>query len=910
MKFAFQNLIIIFSFVIYNYLCLAKDYIKVGVFFNKDQSTENLDWNVIQDNLNLQLQYQVSEIPETDSFAVAKIFCRSVSENGLSIVFGPSSIISSDMIGSMCSTFQIPFISTHYTHMSTKEYPNNFNLYPDANLFSQGLATIVKSLDWDVFVIIYENEESLAKLQDVLKIYYVQGAIDRNTVLLKHLGPGPDYRPLLKDVTKLTPSRRIILDCHVDKITEVLLQGKEVKLLDDFSTSIFLSSMDAHTLDFQQLNIITNITTIRLFDPKSDVIAKAVKQYYSSIVPGKLRVETALRHDAMLLFAKSINSLLEKNPEIDIISEPKFCNASDKYAIDRIGLINEMQQTILTNALTGEIISLENGKRLHFNLEVIEITNPDKPIGIWTSESPEDIHLTRNATEREQELQKRMQSYNFIVSSKLGQPYLMETNDTGAVGNSRYRGFSMDLITEIAKIMNITFQFTLAYKNLQIEIVEDLVNRRADLGICDFTITQQRNEKIDFSLPFMSLGISILHKKTEQEEISNMYGFMKPLTWTVWIYITTLYLVISIVILFIARLDPDDWENPHPCDLNPEELENIWGIKNCLWLTLGSIMAQGCDILPKGSCSRIATAMWWFFSLIMTSTYTANMAAFLTMSRQDDSIKGVEDLANQNKVKYGVMAGGSTQSFFETSNNSLYQKMWATMSNENPSVFEDSNAKGVERVLNTKQGLYAFFMESPQIEYELERNCDLKKIGQYLDSKSYGIGMPLGAVYRHQINTAVLQLKENGKINELKEKWWKQEDLEGPPCPNDSLENNKDELTLANVGGAFILLAAGIGLAFLLAITEFLWNIRHISAEEHMTYFETLKSELKFACNITVTRKAAKPIISSSSSSRSTDDDRSISRTILAGAGSVLNINASVLNRLGQGHADFENEDE
>lgn len=101
------------------------------------------------------------------------------------------------------------------------------------------------------------------------------------------------------------------------------------------------------------------------------------------------------------------------------------------------------------------------------------------------------------------------------------------------------------------------------------------------------------------------------------------------------------------------------------------------------------------------------------------------------------------------------MSGGSTQTFFENSNNTLYQKMWATMKNENPSVFEDSNDKGVERVLNTKQALYAFFMESPQIEYELERNCDLKKIGQFLDSKSYGIGMPLGKLL-HVLKLLVL----------------------------------------------------------------------------------------------------------------------------------------------------------
>lgn len=61
-----------------------------------------------------------------------------------------------------------------------------------------------------------------------------------------------------------------------------------------------------------------------------------------------------------------------------------------------------------------------------------------------------------------------------------------------------------------------------------------------------------------------------------------------------------------------------------------------------------------------------------------------------------------------------------------------------------------------------------------------------------------------------------------------------------------------------------------------------------------MTYFEALKCEVKFACNIKVTKKAVKHVISEPSS----DNGRSMARTVLAGAGSILNINASVLNRL------------
>jgi hypothetical protein len=59
--------------------------------------------------------------------------------------------------------------------------------------------------------------------------------------------------------------------------------------------------------------------------------------------------------------------------------------------------------------------------------------------------------------------------------------------------------------------------------------------------------------------------------------------------------------------------------------------------------------------------------MWWFFTLIMIASYTANLAAFLTLNRMEGEIRSAEDLAKQHKVKYGTMAGGSTAGFFRVS---------------------------------------------------------------------------------------------------------------------------------------------------------------------------------------------------------------------------------------------------
>ena len=61
---------------------------------------------------------------------------------------------------------------------------------------------------------------------------------------------------------------------------------------------------------------------------------------------------------------------------------------------------------------------------------------------------------------------------------------------------------------------------------------------------------------------------------------------------------------------------------------------------------------------------RLVTSAWWFFTLILISSYTANLAAFLTVERMVSPIESAEDLAKQTEIQYGAVEGGSTQEFF------------------------------------------------------------------------------------------------------------------------------------------------------------------------------------------------------------------------------------------------------
>ncbi|XP_018570639.1 glutamate receptor ionotropic, kainate 1-like isoform X2 [Anoplophora glabripennis] len=859
MKIVLQNVLWLLFFVAYQYFCLASESVTIGILFNEGshQSEIALNSTLHKKNTFDQKAFfksNVLQISNFDSFEASKTLCGMLeADYGIAAVIGLESPTRA-ILESICNHFEVPYIMTSWRPPTRKQTDTVFNFFPEAELFAQALAEIVKSLQWGSFVIIYETEEGLIRMQEILKLQDYKRNSKQNNILVKQLGPGNDHRSLLKEIKNATENN-IILDCKTEHILPILQQAK-----------------DQNLLSLHNNYLLTSLT------------------------------ETVLFYDALLHLTDSINDLMYT--EKSITPNPINCFEQTKSKNGYI-FAAYMKERKPSLSLSGPLKFDDNGNRIHFNIHVVDILD-NQVIADWYA-SNSSLVLRRSSNDTEFAAVANLQKILVNVSSRIGEPYLKyRESEEGKIlyGNDRYEGYSMDLIQEVANIIGFRFEFHLAEdkeygkwdekKKKWTGLVGDLLERKAQLAVCDLTITHQRREVVDFSMPFMTLGISILYKKEEKKDI-NMFAFLDPFSVSVWIYTATLYLIISVVLYFISRMTPGDWENPHPCDENPEELENIWDIKNCLWLTLGSIMTQGCDILPKGISSRMAVSMWWFFSLIMTSSYTANLAAFLTKDRMEPTIDGAEALSKQTKIKYGVVDGGSTMAFFRDSNFSTYQRMWTNMLATRPSVFEKNNNDGVKRVQAPK-GQYAFLMESTQIEYEIETKCDLKQVGSSLDTKSYGIAMPMNSPYRSAINKAILKLQESGKLNDLKNKWWK-EKRKDPSCENFDVEEKSDsaELALANVGGVFFVLGVGIAIAVMLAIFEFLWNVRSVSVEEHLTYWEALKVELKFACNVWITKKRTKPVISESSSSSShksdKTDDKSMIHSFLQSAGSFMNLN-------------------
>ncbi|XP_055379346.1 glutamate receptor ionotropic, kainate 2-like [Condylostylus longicornis] len=854
--------------------------IKIGVIFFPGEDDLELAFNTSVSNsnrkfYNMKIVPIIRYIPADDSIILEKLTCDLIS-SGTMAIFGPSSEASSDIVEAICNMAGIPHLKYdwgHETSLAEKSFHKmTVNVFPSMQTISKAYADIMTNYGWKQFTIVYEDDITLLKLQDVLQL----NAIHRGGIRTYKFDRSEPFGTIWKK-SFYDQDTKIVLDCSPDIIKKVLESAIEFNMTEQFK-SFLLTDLDTFTVDLREFvtKIRGNITALQL----------SMNENIDSVPEGRLK--TVIIYDAVQLFANALQYIVRyQNLQF---YEPRFrCDMTRVTPWDmgpQIVSIMKRAENVEDDELTFISKGMEFDEFGERNNFFIDIYRPMRHITLAVWEPSEGKIGKLEALKSKKAFAEDVQDASetkphYRVASRIGEPYLMERKSLieGEIlqGNARYEGYALDLIYKLSQQLDFDFTIEVVpdnkYGNLDPNtkewngIIRALIDRKADIGICDLTITHERRQAVDFTVPFMQLGISILYYK-EPPPDPDLFSFLKPFALEVWVYMATAYLIISILLFLLARIAADEYENPHPCNPNPEELENKWSLTNTTWLTMGSIMGQGCDILPKTGPMRIMNGLWYFFALMMLNSYTANLAAFLTSSRQQSSIGSINDLAQQNKIHFGTVEGGSTSNFFKESNDSIYRLAWSKMIQAKPTVFTKSNVEGLDRIKKSK-GLYAFLMETTSLEFITERNCDVTQIGEQIGEKHYGIAVPLGAEYRSNLSVAILKLSEKGEMFALKKKWWKGHNV---TCEKFDAGGN-NELTLANVGGVFLVLSGGLFTSYIIGIFEFLMHVHKVAVENKMTPVDAFKQEFSFAIKFWVQRKPVMNSESLSGSNSSVESD-------------------------------------
>ncbi|XP_008296938.1 glutamate receptor 1-like [Stegastes partitus] len=747
------------------------------------------------------------------SFAMTYAFCSQFSK-GVYAIMGLYDRRTVNMLMSFCGSLHVCFVTPSFPVHTNNQFV--LQLRPQ---LQEPLMALLEHFYWSRFVYMYSSDSGLSVLQRILDTAAERGW-QVTSVNLDTLTEAA-FIKLLADLD-YKKDFQIIIDCELERLNSIinLIAAQKRNLKNYHYILNNLGFLDLNVTEFQKLG--PNVTGFQLMN-RSDPLVEKVNQDWLDfdskdlkLARRKLKYTGALTYDGVSVMATAFQNLRRQRIDISRRGNAGECLANPPAPWGQGIDIQRALQQVRLDGVTGRVQFDERGHRTNYTLSVMELshTGPRK-IGYWNEKRGYvNTAVYKPVLEEFHGLQNR----TYVVTTILEAPYMMlKKNHEQFVGNDKYEGYCAELASEIAKHVGFSYRLELVgdgkYGARDSEtkmwngMVGELVYGKADVAVAPLTITLVREQVIDFTKPFMSLGISIMIKKPTKSK-PGVFSFLDPLAYEIWMCIVFAYIGVSVVLFLVSRFSPYEWQGDEsddedetlpssasrrPLPTSSSELTqspglsqnqnqqkekeapehtNDFGIFNSLWFSLGAFMQQGCDISPRSLSGRIVGGVWWFFTLIIISSYTANLAAFLTVERMVSPIESAEDLAKQTEIAYGTLDGGSTKEFFKRSKIAVFEKMWSYMRSADPSVFVKNTNEGVIRVRKSK-GKYAYLLESSMNEYiEQRKPCDTMKVGGNLDSKGYGVATPKGSPLRNPVNLAVLKLNEQGLLDKLKNRWW------------------------------------------------------------------------------------------------------------------------------------------
>ncbi|XP_016372874.1 glutamate receptor ionotropic, NMDA 2B-like [Sinocyclocheilus rhinocerous] len=403
-----------------------------------------------------------------------------------------------------------------------------------------------------------------------------------------------------------------------------------------------------------------------------------------------------------------------------------------------------------------------------------------------------------------------------------------QTGDSGIYIKRCCKGFCIDILKKIAKSVKFTYDLYLVTNGKHGKkingtwngMVGEVVLKNAHMAVGSLTINEERSEVIDFSVPFIETGISVMVSRSNGTVSPS--AFLEPFSADVWVMMFVMLLIVSAVAVFVFEYFSPVGYNRCLAD-GREPGGPSFTIGKAIWLLWGLVFNNSVPVQnPKGTTSKIMVSVWAFFAVIFLASYTANLAAFMIQEEYVDQVTGLSDKKFQHPndfsppFRFGTVPNGSTERNIRNN----YKEMHTYMTS-----FHQKNVN--EALHSLKMGkLDAFIYDAAVLNYMAGRDegCKLVTIGSgyIFATTGYGIAIQKDSGWKRAVDLAILQLFGDGEMEEFEALW-----LTGI-CHNEKNEVMSSQLDVDNMAGVFYMLGAAMALSLITFIAEhlFYWQLR------------------------------------------------------------------------------------
>ncbi|XP_066273511.1 glutamate receptor 2-like [Branchiostoma lanceolatum] len=773
-----------------------------------------------------------------------------LAEQGAAVIVGPRSSTSVKTVNNVCSGLHIPHIAPVATDPllgNQRMYPYLLRMSSPDTEQSRALIALVKHFGWTRMCILTSLNDY--GMNGVVEFQSVAASYNWDVVSVQQFQVNSDpskidVRLQLQKI-KGTGVRVIILNCLAIHGMRVLEQAGKMGLTwrgwawivtDGFT------GMAEVTAKKPIPHYLQGLVGTRPAPGRGGLYEEFLQAWISSPeYSGYPRDGEGLEQypglfaDAVFTFAYGLDAMIKNRSEV--VPGGLGCRAVPAQTWESGETIMGFMKKIDKDGVMKRLRFSPEGKPAFAIYDFVNLGEDGwRKVGSWSKEK--DLQFPLNSTvafmsgaETVQDFVTDLRNRSLKVVTILEPPFVMEkdVDEHGVklVGNDRFYGFCIDLLKRLGDDLGFRYEIYVVEDNTfgmkdpitgrANGVIRDLIEKKADLAAASLTISFQREKDIDFTKPYLDLGLTFIMSREKRDD--DLFKFLEPFEIRLWIYIAVATVAVALFLALVNRMSPYDHRGraarkgqvlPPIASQDPP---NPMGVANAVWFSIASLFQQGPETYPHSPSGRIIASLWWFVVVIIIATYTAKLAAFLTISRMDHPINSVEALANQIDVAYGTVSNSQPADFFRSSSVKTFQTMAEFIATN--ALYLDSSAEGI---IKSRKEKFAFIWDSAVLDYVANRApCDLKTVGRLFGKIGYGFGLQKSSPYTDQLSVNILRLRESGFIDALTEKWYH----DGSCEPDENVvEEVQGTIVVGHMLGVFCVIYGGMAVSLVVLVGE------------------------------------------------------------------------------------------